>query len=84
MVVPDPNNWSNVMFCPQDWLLQELGTQGAGITDPLDLPNSVLCSECMVNYWISKQTTSYLNYDDDDARDWTAIQKSKQYLTPHL
>ncbi len=31
----------------------------------------------MVNYWISKQATSYLNYDDDDARDWAAIQKSK-------
>ncbi len=38
----------------------------------------------MVNYWISKQATSYLNYDDDDARDWVAIQKSKSDFSPNF
>ena len=61
----------------QEWIMQEIKAQGAGLTDPLDLPNSLLCSDCMVNYWISKQATSYLNYDDDDSRDWSAIQKSE-------
>ncbi|KAK5662512.1 hypothetical protein OQA88_8424 [Cercophora sp. LCS_1] len=59
--------------CP-DWLIRNIEAHAGDVERFEDLPTDVLCSGCMVNFWIAKQRSPYSNYDEENAETWAEIQ----------